>query len=318
MRGLFKKREKGILEVRLSYHTAYHHSLTLSIKELKEEMPITFEGKAFELPAGEYTLVLKGLMADPRRESSYHHAYRNVYGSFERVQRVTVVPGRTTLCTFELPAESYEVNIRVVRGGKDVDGAEVLVQKADPNFHTTKFQQGTFFFLEPGPYSVVVSYGGFLVKDAILVDEDRTTFVVDLTKAGIAEPRPVVARGRDGQMVKGLLRDFSPESGTLTVIRADDGMEETLDLAGLKALFFVKSYTGRPFYDERKDFEIANEFGRRAIVRFHDGEELWGYVLTAEVSDPGRRGFFFFPVDPESNNLKLYIVRSAVADITLA
>ncbi|MBI3989664.1 MAG: hypothetical protein HY347_08600, partial [candidate division NC10 bacterium] len=109
MRDLFnKKKEKGILEVRLSYHTNYHHSLSLSIKELKKTAPITFEGKTLELPAGEYTLVLKGLMADPRRTSTYHTIYRDVYGSFERVQQVSVVAGRTTRCTFELPHESYE------------------------------------------------------------------------------------------------------------------------------------------------------------------------------------------------------------------
>lgn len=319
MRGLFKKKEeKGVLEVRLSYQTAYHHSMTLSIKELKEEMPIIYEGKVLALPAGQYTLVLKGLMADPHRESTYHQVYRDVYGSFERVQRVSVAPNKTTVCTFELPGEVYEVNIHVVKGGQSIDGAEVLIQKADPNFHVTKLRQGTFFFLEPGPYSVVVSYSDYLVKDVIWVKEDHTSFTIDLAKEGVAEARPVVARFRDGRMVKGTFLAFSPVEGTTRVVRAEDGEEETIDLEALKALFFVKSYTGRPWYDEKKDFEIAREFGRRAIVRFDDGEELWGYVLAAEVSDPSRRGFFLFPVDPESNNLKLYAIRSAVAEVRLS
>lgn len=315
---MFKKREKGILEVRLSYQTAYHHSMTLFIKELKETMPIIYEGKVLTLPAGQYTLVLKGLMADPRRESNYHHVYRDVYGSFERVQKVTVAPNMTTVCTFELLGGVYEVNIHVVKGGQEIDGAEVLIQKSDPNFHVTKHGQGTFFFLEPGPYSVVVSYGDHLVKDVILVQEGYTTFTIDLEKEGVAEARPVVARFRDGRMVKGTLLEFSPVEGILRVIQADDGEEETIDLEALKALFFVKSYTGRPWYDEKKDFEIAREFGRKAIIQFDDGEELWGYVLAAEVSDPSRRGFFLFPVDPESNNLKLYAIRSAVAEVRLS
>lgn len=318
MLGYFKKGQKGTLHVRLSYQTAYHHSMTLAVKELKEEVPINFEGKVLTLPAGQYTLVLKGLMADPSRESNYHHVYRDVYGSFERVQKVAVAPNKTTVCTFELPGAMYEVNLHVVKGDEEIDGAEVLIQKADPNFHVTKYGQGTFFFLEPGPYSVVVSYGDQLMKDVILVKEGSTTFTIDLEKEGVAEAMPVVARFRDGRMVKGRLLEFSPVEGTIRMVRAEGGEEETIDLEDLKALFFVKSYTGRSWYDERKDFGIARDFGRKAIVRFDDGEELWGYVLAAEVSDPSRKGFFLFPVDPESNNLKLYAIRSAVAEVRLS
>lgn len=133
----------------------------------------------------------------------------------------------------------------------------------------------------------------------------------------VKESKRVVARFRDGGMVKGTLLDFSPDTGSVKVLRSDRWIEEIIDLEGLKSLFFVKTYGGRSSYNERKDFEIANEFGRRATIRFYDGEELWGYVLAAELSDPERRGFFFFPVDPESNNLKLYILRSAITSITL-
>jgi len=51
-------------------------SKTVTIRELKLTEPMTFEGKTFEVPAGTYTLALKGLMSDPSYEGSYHSVYK--------------------------------------------------------------------------------------------------------------------------------------------------------------------------------------------------------------------------------------------------
>jgi hypothetical protein len=47
-------------------------------------------------------------------------------------------------------------------------------------------------------------------------------------------------------------------------------------------------------------------------VRFKDGELLCGYTLTYS---PAREGFFVFPSDAQSNNLRVYVLTEATATI---
>ena len=78
----------------------------------------------------------------------------------------------------------------------------------------------------------------------------------------------------------------------------------------LKAVFFVRDFIGTPSYDERKQFlEGQQVLGRKVRVLFKDGEVLIGSTLGC---DPKRQGFFLFPADPETNNLKVFVVMSAV------
>jgi hypothetical protein len=73
-------------------------------------------------------------------------------------------------------------------------------------------------------------------------------------------------------------------------------------LADLKAVFFVKKFDGNPDYKERKEFtEKDSPQGRKVEVAFADGEIMQGSVLGY---NPKEIGFFLFPVDPLSNNLR--------------
>jgi hypothetical protein len=47
-------------------------------------------------------------------------------------------------------------------------------------------------------------------------------------------------------------------------------------------------------------------------VRFQDGEELVGYTRQL---DRHRAGLFFVPLDPRSNNLRVFAVSDALAGI---
>jgi hypothetical protein len=47
-------------------------------------------------------------------------------------------------------------------------------------------------------------------------------------------------------------------------------------------------------------------------VTFADGEILVGSTMGY---DPNRQGFFLFPVDPKSNNMRVYAVCSAVKQV---
>ncbi len=125
-----------------------------------------------------------------------------------------------------------------------------------------------------------------------------------------AVPR-VVVRYLDGRMIKGTTRDFTPGRPTFHVVPHGDDRAAAVEvtLEPLKAVFFVKSLEGNPAHKERMTFEGVKGTGRRVMVTFVDGETIAG--LTTGYS-PERQGFFLIPVDPESNNLRIYVLNSAV------
>jgi hypothetical protein len=309
---LFPRKRMGKLTVQVVYSTQYNFSMTVTIRELKLTEPITFAGKTFEVPAGTYTLALKGLMSDPSYEGSYHSVYKGVYGWFERRQQVEVLPDQDTTCTFVLPKDELPVKIQVVSAGVPIVGAEILIKEADPNFRVTRKNEGAVFFLEAGTYVVVVSHGNALMKEVIHVSERETEFVMDISKQMALQSSQVVVRYRDGRRIKGITEDFAP--GIPRFIVAQENGEHVLigGFAGVKAIFFVKSLEGDRLYDEEKNFGVASQFGRKTVVVFSDKEEIWGYTLPGHIEHPQ---FFLFPVDPKSNNAKVYIVRDAAAEI---
>lgn len=309
--ALFAKKRMGRLRVAVAYSTRRNFSMTVTIRELKVSERITFEGKAFEVPAGTYTVALRGLMSDPDYAGSYHPAYKDVYGSFEWRQKVEVPPNQEVTCTFELP-ELLPVMIRVVAGGLALAGAEVLIKEVDPNFRVTRDQLGAQFYLEPGTYVVVVAHGTAFMKEAIHVTWRDTEFVMDISQQMVLRPHLVVVRYRDGRLVKGVTEDFVPGAARFTVVREDSRRVPIESFGEIKAVFFVKTLEGERLYEERKDFGIARQFGRETVVVFADREELCGYTLPGHTAQPQ---FFVFPVDPKSNNAKVYVVREAVAEI---
>jgi hypothetical protein len=84
-------------------------------------------------------------------------------------------------------------------------------------------------------------------------------------------------------------------------------------LSGLKAVFFVRTYTGNPEYDSPKTPEElpSRGGGRLAALRFLDGERMLGDVQ--EKTDVNR-GFYLTVLDPEDNNLLVYVNPSSLAE----
>jgi|GEM_PF-192603 len=127
------------------------------------------------------------------------------------------------------------------------------------------------------------------------------------------EPVKVIVRYADGRLVKGHANDFSPASISFHVHPiefglADKGIE--VPIKELKALFFVKDFTGNRAYFDRKEFTKGQQFsGRKVEVTFDDGEALVGSVLGY---DPRRLGFFVTPADSQSNNLRVFVISAAV------
>ncbi len=123
----------------------------------------------------------------------------------------------------------------------------------------------------------------------------------------------IVARFADGTTVKGTTNNFQTTGASFYLFPEGDSAPTEIVPASLKAIFFVKSFEGEPEYKERKEFEPDDRLqGRPVEVEFNDGE-----LLTGSISDynPRTTGFFLFPIDPDSNNQKVFVVNAAVKSV---
>jgi hypothetical protein len=123
----------------------------------------------------------------------------------------------------------------------------------------------------------------------------------------------VICRYLDGRIVKGHTLDFNPAKATFHILPTGappDADTSEISLSDLKALFFVKDFEGNKLYNEKKEFSpVKKPAGRKLEVTFKDGEVLVGSTMGY---DKKRSGFFIFPADPMSNNLKVYVVTSSI------
>ncbi|HVN72318.1 MAG TPA: hypothetical protein VMU10_09900 [Desulfomonilia bacterium] len=127
------------------------------------------------------------------------------------------------------------------------------------------------------------------------------------------EPIKVIVRFMDGKVMKGYANDFNP-------IRPSFHFNENvgsalsqpilIEIKDLKAIFFVRTFEGNSEYAERNNFMQGDLIqGRKAEVTFPDGEVIRGSTMGYDAQ---RLGFFLVPVDPKSNNIRIFVVTKAV------
>lgn len=142
----------------------------------------------------------------------------------------------------------------------------------------------------------------------------------------MGQEEKVVARFKDGSMVKGYAKGFHIESDTVVLHESRARKEHKVPMSDLKALFFVKTFKGYRDYVERKAFGTRGSVGRKVFVKFSDRESLVGVIHGGIPWDRGytlaklgknAKGFFLVPVDEKSNNVKVFVVGSAIQDITI-
>ena len=129
------------------------------------------------------------------------------------------------------------------------------------------------------------------------------------------EPVKVVARYVNGKRVKGFSQDFFPNKDRFRVYPPAKPSGEAVEVLvkELKAVFFVQDFAGNSLYNERKKYlEGEKPSGRKVEVTFMDGEVLVGTTLGY---DPSRPGFFLFPADPKSNNIRVFAVSNSVKKV---
>ncbi|MCP2501388.1 MAG: hypothetical protein NCA08_07470 [Deltaproteobacteria bacterium] len=127
------------------------------------------------------------------------------------------------------------------------------------------------------------------------------------------DPSKIVARYRDGKTLKGTTQNFFPNKPNFHVIRkggTGPGALVEVNIEDLKAIFFVRDFTGNKTHVERKKPALGDRpQGRLMEVTCTDGEVIVGATTGY---DPKRPGFFLFPIDPSANNVRVYVVASAV------
>jgi hypothetical protein len=126
----------------------------------------------------------------------------------------------------------------------------------------------------------------------------------------------IVVHTKDGGIHKGVTHDFDPNETGFHLLPAEGGgVPMRFQMDQLKALFYVKDYVGNRDFVARQQFDEAHRAARKAIVSFHDGEEIWG--VLGEGADEDGIGFYFFPADKRDNNIRIYVIRSAMKEMRL-
>jgi len=132
----------------------------------------------------------------------------------------------------------------------------------------------------------------------------------------------VVVHYKNGRILKGHTKDFNPEVDGFNLQPYSQGeTARSVALEELKAVFHVKTFEGNPDHSPSPEavgeipdprYAVAMNKGKKTLLEFKDGERMWGYATGVERSQPG---FFFFPTDPGSNNLRVYVIRTALQNL---
>jgi uncharacterized protein DUF6982 len=127
----------------------------------------------------------------------------------------------------------------------------------------------------------------------------------------------IVVHLTGGAVYKGMTHDFAPTQTSFHVLPAEGGgVPVKVQMADMKAMFWVKDYMGNRDFVARRDFDPARRpQGKRAILTFHDGETIWGAVVDDDPSSPG---FYFVPADEADNNVKIFVVRKSLKEMRWA
>ncbi len=126
------------------------------------------------------------------------------------------------------------------------------------------------------------------------------------------ERMKVVARYVNGRILKGFTHDFFPNKDRFHLFPAEGSSSKPLEVAvpDLKAVFVVRDFVGNAKYVERKHYlDGEKPAGKKVSITFSDGEVIVGSTLGYDLN---RLGFFIFPADPKSNNIRVFAVCSAI------
>jgi len=140
----------------------------------------------------------------------------------------------------------------------------------------------------------------------LLLSAERNRRMATSPQAPDNRNRAVVAY-LDGRRLKGYIYNFSALKDRFRVFSETDTQQTNgtdVEMKDLKAIFFAKDFAGNPEHKECHELQ-PNAQGRKTEIIFGDGEKLVG---TTDAFNPKKIGFFVFPSDPRSNNLRVFVI----------
>ena len=111
----------------------------------------------------------------------------------------------------------------------------------------------------------------------------------------------------DGRRLKGYICNFLEQNDRFRLFFEQETAEREgteVPMKDLKAIFFARDFVGGREYTQPQEPNSQNQ-SRKAEVTFRDGERLVG---TTDDYHPQKIGFFLVPVDPRSNNLRVFVI----------
>ena len=132
--------------------------------------------------------------------------------------------------------------------------------------------------------------------------------------------KKAVLKYQNGDIVKGWVEEFKPGRESFILFPLIEySKEERIEIkySSLKAVFFVKDFTGDKDYKKVRTFNVDLKITpsqRKLIVNFKDGEHLYG---TSHSYGRYKVGFFMYPIDPKDNSERIFVVHSAAESIRL-
>ncbi len=134
------------------------------------------------------------------------------------------------------------------------------------------------------------------------------------------DKRKVVVRKLDGAIIKGYVDPtLDPVTAKEDSITVTSLTEEIIQVSTneIKALFFVRKFSGNKDYCEVKFFESQPRIdGLWVRLNFADNEAIEGIVANS-LNFLVQSGFYLKPPDPNSNNRLMYVVKSALKEFTV-
>jgi hypothetical protein len=129
--------------------------------------------------------------------------------------------------------------------------------------------------------------------------------------------KKVVVRRLDHGLMKGFV-DSTSYLGPNGIRMLDrEGRTLTIPLHEIKGVFFVRDFDGNPQRLERKLFQSRPRLaGLWVRVTFKDKEVLEG-LLPSNLVELSPEGFLVTPADLYSNNLRIFVPRTALSEITV-
>ena len=132
--------------------------------------------------------------------------------------------------------------------------------------------------------------------------------------------KKVVVKYKDGKIMKGWVEDFRSDREFFILYPLIEYSEEErleIKFSSLKAVFFIKDFTGNKDYKKVRTFNIDTKVTpsqRKLIVRFKDGENLYS---TSHSYGRYKIGFFVYPIDPKDNNKRIFVIHSAAESVRI-